>query len=74
MHRGDPAVCCAESGGQYQELVLEGNQGKLKCGFRLTCTKGAVQTVLFTEIVVIPCLSCLPIQGHLYVLIGVKIL
>ena len=41
-HRGDPAAWCAGSGGKYRELVLEGNQGRLKkCGFRLECTKRA---------------------------------
>ena len=29
-HRGDPAAWCAGSGGKYRELVLEGNQGRLK--------------------------------------------
>ena len=59
-HRGDPAAWCAGSGGKYRELVLEGNQGRLKkCGFRLECTKRA-GTVPLTEIVVIPCPSCLP--------------
>ena len=52
-HRGDPAAWCAGSGGKYRELVLEGNQGRLKkCGFRLECTKRA-GTVPLTEIVVI---------------------
>ena len=59
-HRGDPAAWCAGSGGKYRELVLEGNQGRLKkSGFRLKCTKRA-GTVPLTEIVVIPCPCCLP--------------
>ena len=60
-HRGDLAAWCAGSGGKYRELVLEGNQGRLKkkSGFRLECTKRA-GTVPLTEIVVIPCPSCLP--------------
>ena len=59
-HRGDPAAWCAGSGGKYRELVLEGNQGRLKKGgFQLECTKRA-GTVPLTEIVVMPCPSCLP--------------
>ena len=59
-HRGDPAAWRAGYGGKYPELVLEGNQGMLKkSGFWLECTKRA-GTVPFTEIVVIPCPSCLP--------------
>ena len=59
-HRGDPAAWCAGSGGKYRELVLEGNQGRLKkSGFRLKYTKRG-ETVLLTEFVVIPCPSCLP--------------
>ena len=40
-HRGDPAEWCAGSGGKYRELVLEGNQWRLKSGFRLRCIKRA---------------------------------
>ena len=59
-HRGDPAAWRAGPRGKYRELVLEGNQGRLKnSGFRLECTKRA-GTVPLTEIVVIPCSSCLP--------------
>ena len=59
-HRGDPAAWCAGSGGKYRELLLEGNQGRLKKScVRLKCTKRA-GTVSLAEIVVIPCTSCLP--------------
>ena len=59
-HRGDTVAWRAGTGGKYRELVLEGNQGRLKKGgFRLKCTKRA-GTVPFTEVVVIPCPSCLP--------------